>query len=185
VQDGTGAQKDTARGDVSISLGASSCSIKEDAMNVVEYEAAKIEKTTKVCPLCEDYARKQASKPVAVMFCEGGCLRGEVARRAANVLCFELAPEKTARLCVGGAFTKDTGQRALARNASRLVAIEGCLLECATRMMKGVVPGLEPEVVVADGLYEFDRSLFGIEEMPEAELNEHSREVAKAIAARL
>ncbi len=52
-------------------------------------------------------------------------------------------------------------------------------------MMKGVIPELEPEVVIADRLYEFDRSLFGIEEMPEVELAEHSREVAKAMAARL
>lgn len=154
-------------------------------MNAVEYETVNIPKTTKVCPLCENYAQRQASKPVVVMSCEGSCLRGEVARRAANMLCHELAPEKTARLCLGGAFTKDAGQRALARNASRLVAIEGCFLECATRMMKGVIPELEPEVVVADGLCDFDRSLFGIEEMPEPELNEHAREVASAIAARL
>jgi uncharacterized metal-binding protein len=150
-----------------------------------EYETVKIEKTAKVCSLCEDYARRQASKPVVVMSCEGGCLRGEVARRAANILCFELAPEKTARLCLGGAFTKDTGQRALVRNAERLVAIEGCFTECATRMMKGVVPELKAEVVIADRLYEFDRKLFGIEEMPDDEFKEHARKVATAIAARL
>ena len=78
------------------------------------------------------------------------CLSRRAQRRAANLLTFELAPEKTARLCLGGAFTKDAGQRALARNASRVVAIEGCSIECATRMMKGVVPGLNPEVVIAD-----------------------------------
>ena len=154
-------------------------------MNPVEYETVQIEKAKKVCPLCEDYARGQASKPVVVMSCEGACLRGEVARRAANVLCFELAPEKTVRLCLGGAFTKDTGQRALARNAKRIVAIEGCFIECSSRMMRGVVAGLKPEVVIADTLYDFDRKLFGINEMPESELNAHSREVAAAVAARL
>ncbi len=154
-------------------------------MNAVEFESVQIEKTDKVCPLCEDYARRQATKPVVVMSCEGGCLRGEVARRASNVLCFELAPEKTARLCLGGAFTKDTGQRALSRNAARIVAIEGCFIECATRMMKGVVPVLQPEVVIADRLYDFDRNLFGIDEMPEPQLSAHAREVAKAVAARL
>jgi uncharacterized metal-binding protein len=154
-------------------------------MNAVEYETVKIEKTDKVCLLCEDYAKRQASKAVVVMCCEGGCLRGEVARRAANMLCFELAPEKTARLCLGGAFTKDTGQRALARNAKRIVAIEGCFIECATRMMKGAVPNLKPEVVIADTLYDFDRRLFSIEEMSESELNAHSRKVATAVAARL
>lgn len=151
----------------------------------MEYETVQIEKTGNVCSLCEDYAKRQASKPIVVMSCEGGCLRGEVARRAANLLTFELAPEKTARLCLGGAFTKDTGQRALARNASRVVAIEGCFIECAARMMKGVVPGLNPEVVVADRLYDFDRKLFGIDEMPDAQINAHARQVANAVAAQL
>ncbi len=154
-------------------------------MNNAEYETVRIEKTKNTCGLCEGYAKKQGDKPVVVMSCEGGCLRGEVARRAANVLCFELAPEKTARLCLGGAFTKDTGQRALVRNASRVVAVEGCFIECATRMMKAVVPGLQPEVVVADRLYDFDRNQFGIDEMSESEINAHAREVAKAVAARL
>lgn len=46
------------------------------------------------------------------------------------------------------------------------IAVEGCLLECATRMMKGVVPKLAPTVIIADRHYEFDRSLFGIDQMP-------------------
>src|SRR6266496_2084627 len=114
-------------------------------MSTAEYETVKIEKTANVCSLCEDYARKQALKDVVIMSCEGGCLRGEVARRAANILCFELAPEKTARLCLGGAFTKDSGQRALARNAGKVLAIEGCFIECASRMMKGAA-GIDAEV---------------------------------------
>lgn len=154
-------------------------------MNQAEFETVQIEKTTKTCSLCESYAEQQASKPVVVMSCEGACLRGEVARRAANILCFELAPEKTARLCLGGAFTKDTGQRALARNAPLVVAVEGCSIQCTSRMMKGVIPALHPDVVVADQLYDFDQSLFGIDQMPEVEINAHAREVARAIAARL
>jgi uncharacterized metal-binding protein len=135
--------------------------------------------------MCEDYAARQAAKPVVVMCCEGACLRGEVARQAANIVCHELAPDKTARLCLGGAFTKDTGQRGLARNGARVIAVEGCFLECASRMMKGVIPGLEPEVVIADTLYDFDRSLFGIDDMPEGEIKAHGREVAATIAKRL
>jgi hypothetical protein len=41
------------------------------------YEVVRIEKTKINCQLCEDYAEKQKSKPVAVMSCEGACLRGE------------------------------------------------------------------------------------------------------------
>src|SRR5512145_377661 len=147
-----------------------------------EYEVVRIEKTKNSCRLCEDYAEGQKSKPVAVMSCEGACLRGEVARRAANILCHSLAPEKTARICLGSAFTKDTGQRALVRNAPRVIALEGCFVNCSSRMMNGAVEGLNPEVINADRLYDFDRKLFGIEEMPSEQIEAHARAVARKIA---
>lgn len=146
-----------------------------------DYETVRIEKTSNVCPMCEDYAKKQASKPVAIMSCEGACLRGEVARRAANLICHSLAPEKTVRICLGGAFTKDTGQRNLVGKAKRVIALEGCFINCSSRMMKSVISELEPEVIVADKLYDFDRSLFGIDEMSEDQIKMHSNEVAKRI----
>jgi uncharacterized metal-binding protein len=154
-------------------------------MMTTQYEGIRIKKTDKFCSLCEDYAARQAGKPVLVMSCEGGRLRGEIARQAANILCFELAPEKTARLCLGGAFTKNTGQRALVRNTPKLVAIEGCSIECATRMMKGVVPDIAPQVAIADKLCDFDKRLFGINEMPEEQIRQHAREVATKIALTL
>jgi uncharacterized metal-binding protein len=150
-----------------------------------DYETVRIEKTSNVCPMCEGYANKQASKPVAIMSCEGACLRGEVARRAANLICHSLAPEKTVRICLGGAFTKDTGQRDLVRKAKRVIALEGCFINCSSRMMKSVISELEPEVIVADKLYDFDRNLFGIDEMSEDEIKAHSQDVAKKIVMRL
>ncbi len=149
------------------------------------YEVVRIEKTKNSCRLCEDYAERQKTKPVAVMSCEGACLRGEVARRAANILCHSLAPEKTVRICLGGAFTKDTGQRALVRNAPRVIALEGCFINCSSRMMNGAVEGLNPEVIIADRLYDFDRKLFGIEEMPSEQIEAHARAVARKIAETL
>jgi uncharacterized metal-binding protein len=148
-------------------------------------ETVNIVQTTNVCPMCEDYAARQSVKPVVVMSCEGACLRGEIARRASNLICHRLAPEKTVRLCLGGAFTKNTGQRGLVRNGRRVIALEGCFLECSSRMMKGVIPDLKAEVIIADGLYEFDRSLFGIDEMPESEIADHAERVAKAVVERL
>jgi len=150
-----------------------------------EYEVARIPKVTVVCPMCEDYAVRQAAKPVVVMCCEGACLRGEIARQAANILCHTLLPERTARICLGGAFTKNTGQRSLVGNAPRLIAVEGCFIKCATRMMQGVLGNLEPEVVIADGLIDFDRNLFGIDEMDPGRITAHATSVAKQIAAML
>jgi hypothetical protein len=73
------------------------------------YDVVRIEKTKNSCRMCEDYAERQKSKPVAVMSCEGACLRGEVARRAANILCHSIAPEKTARICLGGRSPRTQG----------------------------------------------------------------------------
>jgi uncharacterized metal-binding protein len=146
------------------------------------YEVVRIEKTRNGCHLCEEYAERQKTKPVAVICCEGACLRGEVARQAANILCHSLAPEKTVRICLGSAFTKDTGQRALVRNAPRLIALEGCVINCSSRMMNGAIEGLTLEVIVADRLYDFDRGMFGIEEMPAEQIKAHAQAVAQKIA---
>lgn len=147
-----------------------------------KYEVVRIRKAKSSCRLCDDYANRHKAKPVAVICCEGACLRGEVARQAANLLCYSLRSQKSVRICLGGAFTKDTGQRDLVRNAGRVLVIEGCSVNCASRMMEGVVSGLLPEVVNADRLYDFDRSLFGVEEMPFAEIALHAGTVARKLA---
>lgn len=149
------------------------------------YEIVRLEKAKGSCRLCEGYAERHKEKPVAVMSCEGACLRGEVSRQVANILCHTLAPEKTVRICLGGAFTKDTGQRNLVAKAQRLLALEGCPVNCSSRMMAGVIEGLEPEIVSVDRLYEFDRGLFGIDEMPPEEILAHARAAAQKIAATL
>jgi uncharacterized metal-binding protein len=119
------------------------------------------------------------------MCCEGSCLRGEIARQASNILCHNLERDKTVRICLGGAFTKNTGQRALVRHAPRVIAMEGCFLKCATRMMQGVLDDLEPEVIITDSLIDFDRNLFSADEMPEVEIMRHALSVAEKIAAEL
>jgi uncharacterized metal-binding protein len=146
------------------------------------YETVRIERAKGNCKLCDEYAEKQSHKPVAVICCEGACLRGEVARQAANILCHELAPEKTVRICLGGAFTKNTGQRGLVRDVGRVLALEGCPVDCASRMMAGVIPGLTPEAVDVSRLYDFDRSLFGIDEMAPEEIRAHGWTAAKKVA---
>ena len=73
----------------------------------------------------------------------------------------------------------------MVRNGHKVIAIEGCFIECASRMMKGVIPDLEAEIIIADDLYEFDRNLFGINEMPEEQIKKHSLEVAEKVVEML
>jgi len=150
-----------------------------------DYEIVRIAKTKVHCGLCDEYAARERYKPIVVMACEGACLRGELARLTANLLCDELVAGKTARLCLGGAFTKDTGQRRLAREASRVVAVEGCSIDCGSRMMKGVLPQLAPEVFRIPDLTEFDTHLFSIREMPEEQRKMHAAKAAREIAKKL
>jgi uncharacterized metal-binding protein len=164
---------------------AGCCETKGTTGENAGYETVRIEKAKGNCSLCEEYAERQQGKPVAVMSCDGACLRGEISRQAANILCHTLAPGKTVRICLGGAFTKDTGQRGLVRNSPRLLALEGCPVNCASRMMRGAIEGLAPEIVRTDRLCDFDRKLFGSDEMPPEEIRAVARTVAEKIATTL
>jgi uncharacterized metal-binding protein len=151
--------------------------------NNKEYAVIHIEKTKKICGLCENYTASKTSNKnlVAFMSCEGACLRGEVSRRVANKLSFNEMPENSARVCLGSAFTKDTGQRNMLRSANRVVALEGCSIECGTRMMKGVISDFKPEVIFVDRYYSFNKKLFAINDASEEELEKFSDEAAANI----
>ncbi|MCL2320118.1 MAG: putative zinc-binding protein [Treponema sp.] len=146
------------------------------------YEEIKIEKVEASCKLCEAYAKKNATTPtkIAIMSCEGACARGEVSRRAANMIAHKLSPENTVRICLGGAFTKDSGQRDLVRKTHKAIAIEGCFTNCTSRMMKGVIPDLKPLVINATTIYKTVLP-FGIEEVSDDEFNDLAKKVADDI----
>lgn len=151
-------------------------------MRDMDYETAKIARVTGKCPACEDYAEINSTSPpkIAVMACEGACARGEVARRAANLIAHRLARDETVRICLGGAFTKDTGQRNLIRRAEKVIAIEGCFINCSSRMMAGVIPELSPEIVRADLIYNLDLP-FGIDEVPDEMFTVYAYKVAQQV----
>ena len=151
-------------------------------VRIMDYETIRIAKVTGKCPACEDYADKNSTTPpkIAVMACEGACSRGEVARRAANLVAHRLACDETVRICLGGAFTKDTGQRNLVRRAEKVIAIEGCFIHCAARMMEGVIPDLKQVIVQADQIYDIDLP-FGIDEVPDEMFTVYAYKVAEQV----
>jgi len=146
------------------------------------YEEIKIEKVEGSCQMCEDYAEKHTTTPtkVAIMSCEGACARGEVSRRAANLIAHRISPDNTVRICLGGAFTKEGGQRELVRTTHKAIAIEGCFINCASRMMKGVIPELNALVLDACEIHDEDIP-FGIDEMTDDDFNRLAKIVAEEI----
>lgn len=157
------------------------CDVQADAAGDVAHEVVRIPIARGACSLCEGYAEAQAQKPIAVVSCEGACLRGEISRQAANIVCHELLTDRTVRICLGGAFTKDTGQRALVRNAARVVVLEGCPVDCASRMLQGVLPQRPVEVIHTDRLARFDKRLFGVDELGREEVSVCAREAAQSV----
>ena len=146
------------------------------------YETVNIEKVEGSCPACEKYVEKHSTTPpkIAVMACEGACSKGEIARMAANLVTYKLARDSTVRICLGSAFTKDSGQRDLVRRADKAIVIEGCFLSCSSRMMKGALPGLKPEIVLADTIYKTSLP-FSPDEAPEEQLRECAAKVADVV----
>jgi uncharacterized metal-binding protein len=155
----------------------------QDNTNEKDFEVVKIEKTKAVCAQCEKATESKADTgvPIAVISCEGACLRGEVSRRVANNICFKEIPEKTFRVCLGGAFTKDTNQRKLVRNSQKVIALEGCSIMCASRMMKGVLPNVAFQPILVNQHYKIDNNLFAINDLSDEVTDKLAEAATKSI----
>jgi uncharacterized metal-binding protein len=145
-----------------------------------------IELSDKSCAAGLEYARQQSAGPAkdAILCCEGMCLKGETARRAANLIGHRLAPEKTVRLCHGGLLEKSGGMRNLIKRANRVLILDGCGMACGSRLTKAAFPDLQLEVVFTDKMTNYVGNPFGIDEVPEAEISAQARNVATAVMDR-
>ncbi len=142
--------------------------------------------TDERCELGDGYAsRHMTSAPkTAVLACEGMCLRGDVARRAANLIAHELAPERAVRVCHGGLLETSSGMRDLVERADKVLLLDGCGLACGTRLLKGAMPEVKPVVAITNQLFDEDSVPFGVEEVPEEEIKGYARTVAEKVLAK-
>lgn len=139
---------------------------------------------SRVCSDGVRYLQKEFTQPPkrAILCCEGGCIKGEVARVAANILAYRLERDSAIRICLGDAATGDSGMLEMVTRAPEVIAVEGCPLQCGTEIMRKRVPNLKTTVINASGLYEFDRSkYFEILDMPRFEIEGYAKKVAEYI----
>ena len=134
-----------------------------------------------LCPTGEAYAAEQIdSKRTPVLTCEGPCIRGEIARRAGNLVSRDLP--SLARACHGEAFyVPHSLMASWVTNAEKVVMIDGCFLQCHGRILKTLVP--EDRVVHIDALplYKKYTDVFLMDDVPEEELKAAARDVADSI----
>lgn len=138
-----------------------------------------------LCPAGEAYAkRKIAEGKIPVLSCEGPCIRGEIARLAANLVANEVP--SFARACHAETFfVPHSAMARWVKNAEQTVMIDGCFLKCHGRVLKTLIP--EEKVVHVDALplYKKYNDIFSIDDVPEEERKAVARQVADQIIARL
>lgn len=141
---------------------------------------------TRICAEGYKYVEGLLKQPprVAIMCCEGACIKGEIARVAANILSYELEKKNSVRICLGDASTGNSGFAELVKKAQRVIAIEGCPLKCGTEILKKRICDLDPQIVIATDLYDYDRNLFEIFDMPRDLIEEKAKSVAMQVQNR-
>ena len=137
------------------------------------------------CAVGERYAKEQiAQKAVPVLSCEGPCIRGEIARLAANLVAQQLPG--FARTCHAEAFyVPHSAMAEWVKTAEKLLMIDGCFLKCHGRVLKKLVD--EKKVIHIDALpfYKKYTDVFLIDDVPEEERKAAARQVAGKIIAQL
>lgn len=141
-------------------------------------------KTSRVCSDGVNYVKQQQTQEpkTAILSCEGACIKGEVARVAANMLAYRLQRDAAVRICMGDAATGNSGFADLVNRAPKVISVEGCPLSCGVTILKKRLPDLKATVVDASQLYSFDRSkYFEIFDLPREQIEEYAIAVAKHI----
>lgn len=133
------------------------------------------------CPAGEAYAKKNMTeRKIPVLSCEGPCIRGEIARLAANFIAQDLG--SFARACHAETFFVPHSTMAhWVKAADKSIMIDGCFLKCHGRALKKLVG--DDKVIEIDALPLHKRytDIFLMDDVPEAERRAVARDVADKI----
>ncbi len=144
----------------------------------------EVEDTKNRCPVGETTGNRNiAEGKVPVLSCEGACIRGEIARLAANMI----AKEKPfARGCHGELLSvPDSAMAQWVKKAEKVVLIDGCFLRCHGRIFENLVG--KDKLVQFDALsvYKKYTDIFDMDDVPQEEKLQAARQVADSVLAAL
>lgn len=133
--------------------------------------------TSAICPIGEATGKKNISESkIPVLSCEGACIRGEIARLAANIVAKN---EAYGRGCHGELITvPDSAISQWIRTAGKVILIDGCFLRCHGRVIENFID--EERLVQFDALSHYNRytDIFDYEDVPEDERKAVAQSVA-------
>lgn len=147
---------------------------------VTEDFTVQVDRVKGVCPAGEAWAEdKILHKKIPVFSCEGPCVRGDIARRAANLVAQE---ELFARACFPEAFfVPHSSMARWVQEADKVVMIDGCFLKCIGRILNNQVDQQKIIHIDALSLYHKYTDLFDMEDVLEAERIDTARLVVDQI----
>ena len=147
--------------------------------------ALKITKTEGRCPIGETVGKRNIKDgKIPVLSCEGGCIRGEIARLAANIVAQKVP--SLARCCHAETFLVPHSSMARwAKGAERAVMIDGCFLKCHGRVLKNLLDEGRMIHIDALPLYKKYTDVFLYTDVPQTEREAVAEEVAEKIIALL
>ena len=142
--------------------------------------AVQVDGVKGVCPAGEAWAEQMIlEKKIPVLSCEGPCVRGDIARRAANLVAEE---EPFARACFPETFfVPHSSMARWVKEADKVVMIDGCFLKCIGRILNNQVDQENIIHIDALPLYKKYTDLFDMDDVPEAERIDTARDVADQI----
>jgi hypothetical protein len=140
--------------------------------------------TKGMCPAGEKAVSHFESEGRAPVFsCEGPCIRGEIARLAANAVS---KTEGFARACHGETFTVPHSAMAQwVKGSPQVVVIDGCFLKCHARILRDIVD--EQALVEFNALPFYNKytEYFDIDSVSEDDRKAAAREVAEGVIREL
>jgi uncharacterized metal-binding protein len=138
-----------------------------------------------LCPAGEKWAKQNMiDKKIPVFACEGPCIRGEIARLAANLVAKEMPT--CARCCYAEvALVPHSAMARWAKDAETAVVIDGCFLECIGRVINNVVDREKVIHIDAHPLYKKYNDVFLMDDVPEEERKAVARSVADKIISKI
>jgi len=144
----------------------------------------QVENTNKKCQVGETVGtRNIREKRIPVLSCEGACIRGEIARLAANLVAKE---EGFARACHGELLAVPNSAMAeWVKQAEQVVLIDGCSLRCHGRILENLLAEERLTQFNALSVYKKYTDLFDIDEVPECERLQAARQVADNVRTAL
>lgn len=139
-----------------------------------------VDGVTGTCPAGERYATTQAEqRRIPVLSCEGPCIRGDIARLAANMVAAE--DDRCARACHAETFfVPHSAMSKWVREADRVLMIDGCFLQCHGRVLRNLIPVERVIHIDAHRIHRSFADAFSPDEAPEGERIAAARRVAEA-----